>query len=488
MRPTMNAQDCLADQPVPSTFVESNADARRLMDLMATMFQCTKERIEEQHQRVQRQLEQAAHERKQEAEKLRQEAAQTAENAMRLKRQLKEETEKLRQQAAQAAERLKRQLGHAADQRKEETEKLKQQAAQAAEKVMRLERQLEQEADKHKEDTEKLRQEAAQHMEEAAEKVMRLEQEADERKEDTQALRQEAAQAAEEVMRLKRQVEQHAARLRLLDQHEFAYSTRCALIQALCIAIVRHNAEEETKLSVPGQHGREDMVEAVARLTSPEAVEATVVKSHGAEEDRRKQVSFATAALGRHILNAFRDGSASSFPPWVATVCAEFTRTCFAAVDNAAWWRAWDGLETLVSARHTHAHPRVIGEEQRQAAVATLAQCDINLRRRELGAVLASVYSMEPWEARHNAFLEECASRQEQGAASRRAAQEEDQPVVQAARREDNMPDRDAQDAAVRAASDAFYSSQSSDSSGSKRSTPSRSTGPSPRATKRRRS
>ena len=109
MRPTMNAQDCLADQPVPSTFVESNADARRLMDLMATMFQCTKERIEEQHQRVQRQLEQAAHERKQEAEKLRQEAAQTAENAMRLKRQLKEETEKLRQQAAQAAE---RQLEH----------------------------------------------------------------------------------------------------------------------------------------------------------------------------------------------------------------------------------------------------------------------------------------------------------------------------------------------------------------------------------------
>ena len=252
---------------------------------------------------------------------------------------------------------------------------------------------------------EKLRQEAAQ----AAEKVMRLkrqlEQEADERKEDTQALRQEAAQAAEEVMRLKRQVEQHAARLRLLDQHEFAYSTRCALIQALCIAIVRHNAEEETKLSVPGQHGREDMVEAVARLTSPEAVEATVVKSRGAEEDRRKQVSFATAALGRHILNAFRDGSASSFPPWVATVCAEFTRTCFAAVDNAAWWRAWDGLETLVSARHTHAHPRVIGEEQRQAAVATLAQCDINLRCRDLGAVLASVYSMEPWEARHNAFL-----------------------------------------------------------------------------------
>ena len=152
-----------------------------------------------------------------------------------------------------------------------------------------------------------------------AQQVKLLRQEAVEREE---KLRQQAAQAADEVMCLNRQVEQHAARLRLLDQHEFADNARCALIQALCIAVVHRNAEEETKLSVPGQHGREDMVEAVARLTSPEAVEATVVKSHGAEEDRRKQVSFATAALGRHILNAFRDGSASSFPPWVATVCA----------------------------------------------------------------------------------------------------------------------------------------------------------------------
>ena len=242
-------------------------------------------------------------------------------------------------------------------------------------------------------------------MEEAAEKVMRLEQEADAHKEDTQALRQEAAQAAEEVMRLKRQVEQHAARLRLLDQHEFADNARCALIQALCIAVVHRNAEEETKLSVPGQHGREDMVEAVARLTSPEAVEATVVKSRRAEVDRRKQVSFATAALGRHILNAFRDGSASSFPPWVATVCAEFTRTCFAAVDNAAWWQAWDALKDLVSARHM-----VMDKDRRQAAVATLAQCYVNLRRRELGALLASVYSIESWEARHGAFLAQACS------------------------------------------------------------------------------
>ena len=401
MLPVIKAQDCLADQPPRTTF----ANAQRLMDQMATTFQRMDHALEEgeeRNQRVQRQLEQEAHARKEEAEKLRQEAA---EMAMRLERLLKEDTEKLGQEAADNAMRLQRQLEQEVDNLTEETEKLKQQAAQAAEKVMRLERQLEQEADKHKEDTEKLRQEAAQHMEEAAEKVMRLEQEADERKEDTQALRQEAAQAAEEVMRLKRQVEQHAARLRLLDQHEFADNARCALIQALCIAVVHRNAEEETKLSVPGQHGREDMVEAVARLTSPEAVEATVVKSRGAEEDRRKQVSFATAALGRHILNAFRDGSASSFPPWVATVCAEFTRTRFAAVDNAAWWQAWDALEDLVSARHM-----VMDKDRRQAAVATLAQCDVNLRRRELGTVLASVYSIESWEARHGAFLAQACS------------------------------------------------------------------------------
>ena len=252
MRPVMNAQDCLADQPVRSTFVDA-------MDFVAATCKRFKEEAEENSNRVTRQLlKQAADERRKEATTERRRQAQ--------------QVKLLRQEAV------------------EREEKLRQEAAQAAEKAMRLKRQLEQEAD--------------------------------ERKEDTQALRQQAAQAAEKAMRRERQLEQHAARLRLLDQHEFAYSTRCALIQALCIAIVRHNAEEETKLSVPGQHGREDMVEAVARLTSPEAVEATVVKSHGAEEDRRKQVSFATAALGRHILNAFRDGSASSFPPWVATVCA----------------------------------------------------------------------------------------------------------------------------------------------------------------------
>ena len=76
----------------------------------------------------------------------------------------------------------------------------------------------------------------------------------------------------------------------------------------------------------------------------------------------------------------------------------------------AAWWQAWGAFEPLVSARLTRAHPRVMGEDKRQAAVATLAQCDVNLRRRELGALLASVYSIESWEARHGAFLAQACS------------------------------------------------------------------------------
>ena len=76
----------------------------------------------------------------------------------------------------------------------------------------------------------------------------------------------------------------------------------------------------------------------------------------------------------------------------------------------AAWWQAWGAFEPLVSARLTRAHPRVMGEDKRQAAVATLAQCYVNLRRRELGALLASVYSIESWEARHGAFLAQACS------------------------------------------------------------------------------